>query len=265
MGRCCLHDKTTIERFLRTDAQLHLYSLGDLDDFFWPHTVWYGHETAGSLDAVALLYVGMHVPTLLAFSHGGDALPALLRSIADLLPARFYAHLSPGISSALEPTHRLASRGMHLKMGLAGAALPHPAATGGPPSAPVRLTPGDLPDLIALYEESYPGNWFDPRMIDTGQYFGIRDGSRLVSVAGVHVYSPRYGVAALGNIATLPSHRGRGLASRVTERLCRSLAEERIAVGLNVSADNAAAVACYRGIGFETVASYEEYDVERRR
>ena len=273
MDANCLHDKATIERYLRADAELHIYSLGDLDDFFWPHTMWFGHETDGRLDAVVLLYVGMSVPTLLALSRGGDALPALVRSIAHLLPVRFNAHLSPGIASVLEPTHRLTASGPHLKMSLDPTALcrNRPAA---PPRAdegegtagePCRLTTDDLPALLALYEASYPENWFDPRMVETGQYFGIRDGTRLISAAGIHVYSPRYGVAALGNIATLPSHRGRGFAARVTERLCRSLADERITVGLNVRADNAAAIACYRRIGFETVATYEELVVERKR
>jgi hypothetical protein len=36
-----LHDKATIERVLRRNVYLHLYSIGDLDDFFWPYTVWY--------------------------------------------------------------------------------------------------------------------------------------------------------------------------------------------------------------------------------
>jgi RimJ/RimL family protein N-acetyltransferase len=239
--------------------------------------VWFGHQTQGQLDAVALLYVGMPTPTLLALSRGGDALPALVRSIADLLPARFYAHLTPGIASVLEPTYRLTAHGLHLKMSLAAAegrpghgpaTAPADARTRRSvayPADPSRLTSDDLPALLALYEASYPGNWFDPRMVETGQYFGIRDGSRLVSVAGIHVFSPRYGVAALGNVATLPSHRGRGLAARVTERLCRSLTAEGLLVGLNVSADNEAAIACYRGVGFETVAVYEEFEVERAR
>ena len=39
-----LHDRATLEAFLRRDAALHLYSLGDLDDFFWPFTTWHGLE-----------------------------------------------------------------------------------------------------------------------------------------------------------------------------------------------------------------------------
>ena len=43
-----LHDKDTIARLLRRVVCLNLYAIGDLDDFFWPHTIWYGLED-GSL------------------------------------------------------------------------------------------------------------------------------------------------------------------------------------------------------------------------
>jgi predicted GNAT family acetyltransferase len=96
-------------------------------------------------------------------------------------------------------------------------------------------------------------------MLETNRYFGIWERGRLVSIAGVHVYSPQYRVAALGNITTLPAYRGRGYGTRVIATLCRALIDEDIEIGLNVKADNEAAIACYRKIGFRTVASYEEF------
>ena len=59
-------------------------------------------------------------------------------------------------------------------------------------------------------------------MLETGKYFGIRREGILVSVAGIHVYSPEYDVAALGNITTHPDFRGQGLGRKVTaRRQCR--------------------------------------------
>lgn len=87
----CLHDKREIEQFLRQSTQLHLYSLGDLDDFFWPYTTWYGLRTNKYLSAIALLYSGQTLPTLLALSEHRDAMTELLRSIQHLLPSQFYA------------------------------------------------------------------------------------------------------------------------------------------------------------------------------
>jgi hypothetical protein len=52
-----------------------------------------------------------------------------------------------------------------------------------------------LPDVQAFYDRAYSGNWFESQMLDTGQYFGLKEDGRLVSVAGVHVYSREYKVA----------------------------------------------------------------------
>jgi predicted GNAT family acetyltransferase len=101
-------------------------------------------------------------------------------------------------------------------------------------------------------------------MLETGQYYGLWVRGELVSAAGVQVYSPKYRVAALGNIATHPAQRGRGYASLVTARLCQSLLETVTHIGLNVHRDNQAALACYRKLGFETVGKYDEWMVERR-
>ena len=76
-----LHDKVEIEAYLREDVDLHLYSIGDLDDFFWPHTSWFAAKSGSDLRAVALLYTGLSLPTLLALSRETQAMQALLESI----------------------------------------------------------------------------------------------------------------------------------------------------------------------------------------
>lgn len=253
-----VHEPRLIERFARRDAALHLYELGDLDPFFWPHTRWWGlADGHGELSAVALLYSGASEPTLLALGrHGDEQLAALVTVLAPRLPARIYAHLGPGLLACLgerwKPTHH----GLHLKMALPQGATPtHPRA-----HEAVHLGPDDREEILALYERSYPGHWFDARMLESGQYFGLwRDGV-LASVAGIHVFSPRHRVAALGNVTTDPRHRGQGLAAAVTARLCLSLRDAGIeTIGLNVLADNAAAIACYRSLGFVEIGEYDEY------
>jgi predicted GNAT family acetyltransferase len=78
-------------------------------------------------------------------------------------------------------------------------------------------------------------------------------------VAGVHVYSPAWGVAALGNVATLPGSRGRGLARGACAALTRLLLDDGIdTIALNVRSDNGAAIRAYEQIGFEPVAEYVE-------
>ena len=94
---------------------------------------------------------------------------------------------------------------------------------------------------------------------------GIRREGTLVCIAGVHVHSSIYRVAALGNIATDPALRGQGLAQRATAQLCRALLTTVDTIGLNVKADNTAAIACYRKLGFEVAAEYEEAMFDGRR
>jgi ribosomal protein S18 acetylase RimI-like enzyme len=249
-----LHRKDEIEPFLRRNVYVHVYALGDLDDFFWPFTTWYALEDGGELRAVLLLYTAFETPTLMALADPPyGPLHELLRQARRLLPPTVYAHLSPGGRDALGPGVHADSRGPHLKM-----ALVDPALDVAGTNAVERLTAADIPDLRALYAVGYPANWFDPRQIETGLYYGLRVNGELVSAAGPHVYSPVKRVAALGNIVTHPVHRGRGYAAAVTARLCSELHRTVDHIGLNVKADNAAAVACYRRLGFRPVAEYEE-------
>ncbi|MDG4827293.1 GNAT family N-acetyltransferase [Asanoa sp. WMMD1127] len=240
-----VHDRAELAALLRKDAALHAYELGDLDDFFWPYTTWYRLR-----DTLALLYHGQPTPTLLAFG-ADEPLGDLLAALRPLLPRAFYAHLSPGAGVALAPAYtREHDGGPHLKMALGGAPLG--PAEGEP------LGPADLAELEDLYAAAYPGNWFDRRMLETGQYVGIRRAGRIVAVAGVHVWSPVYRVSAIGNVTVHPDRRGQGLAQRVTAALCHRLRATTDVVTLNVKTDNAAAVAAYRKIGFTTVGHYEE-------
>ena len=102
-------------------------------------------------------------------------------------------------------------------------------------------------------------------MLDSGQYVGIRSADgELICVAGVHVFSSEYRVAALGNITTHPQYRGQGLATTATAALCTRVLDHAELIGLNVRTDNKAAVRIYRKIGFKIVASYHEWNIERR-
>lgn len=254
-----LHDRAAIERCLRRNTYLHIYALGDLDEFFWPYTTWYGGSIDGHVQEVVLLYAGSSVPTLLALTDRPGMMAELLRSIGPTLPERFYAHLTPGLEHIVGELYDLNFHGPHLKMAL----LNDQPALSVDGEGVEMLGDEDLAAILQFYRESYPGNWFDARMLKTRQYFGLRDRLRVVSIAGIHVYSPTYRVAALGNIATSPSYRNRGLGRKVTARLCRSLLGQVDHIGLNVKADNRAAISCYERLGFEVVASYGEFTATR--
>jgi predicted GNAT family acetyltransferase len=256
-----LHDRGQIEVFLRAEPQLHLYAIGDLDDFFWPDTDCFGLIDGGRLREFALLYRGGISPTLQAFASGSTAaMVSLLDALLPRLPASFEAHLSEGLAGALLRERAGTARGAHCKM-----ALRDPSRlTDWRSDAIENLSREDLAELRDLYAESYPGNWFDERMLATGYYYGIRRGGRLVSVSGVHVVSHRHRVAALGNVTTHPAHRGQGLATLTCAHLCRALLERVDEIGANVKADNHAALACYERLGFCRYTLYEEWHFESR-
>ena len=261
-GVACLHSKDEVEGFCRQNPALHVYALGDLDDFFWPHTTWYALREGGEVRQLVLCYTALKLPTVLAYAEQPiGPMRELLRDLLRVLPRRFYAHLTPGLADVLGDDYRIQAHGAFHKMGLTDRSR----AAGVDGSAAVALSAADTDDLLALYGISYPGNWFVPRMLETSFYFGIRRDRALVSVAGVHVVSQPYKAAALGNITTRPDARGQGLATAATARLCQALLRAGIEhIGLNVKADNPSAIACYEKIGFERVADYGEYTLEAK-
>jgi predicted GNAT family acetyltransferase len=255
-----LHDKAIIAQFARRHAFMHLYELGDLDDFFWPHTVWYGWQVAGHVQQLALVYTPFDVPVLIANADPPvHQMQSFMKALLPLLPRRVYAHLDPSVIAVLQTAYQVEPHGMYNKMGLTDREAIYSAET----SDVVPLQYTDLAAIQTLYSAAYPGNWFDQRMLATQRYFGVWHEHSLISVAGVHVYAPTLGVAALGNITTHPEWRGRGLALRTTAALCQELLNEGIhSIGLNVKSNNHAAIRCYERLGFEHVGVYGEYMLE---
>ena len=58
-----LHDKDEIAALLRRNARAHVYEIGDLDDFDWPFTRWFGWERGGALEELVLLYTSRRCPS----------------------------------------------------------------------------------------------------------------------------------------------------------------------------------------------------------
>ena len=251
-------DKNRIYEYLKQDSNLHIYEIGDLDDFFFEHTSWWALIDKNKICSLALLYQSPELPTLLLLNTNVQLSQELIQNLLPKLPHRFYSHLSPDLESAFPKNFVLDHHGLHLKMVLKRRDLLINVDAQGV----VKLDDSNLDDILELYEISYPGNWFDRRMLDTGMYYGLYFDNDLVSIAGIHVYSPQYKVASLGNITTHPDHRGKGNASKVTTALCLSLLKKVNVIGLNVSAQNTAAISCYRKLGFEKYSTYNEYMVE---
>lgn len=248
-----LQNKAVIYNFLKTAAEHQIYCIGDLDSFFWPKTTWYALVEADTIKSIALLYTGIETPAFLLFNTGERRFSEhLLTGLKSVLPPKFNAHLSPGLINLFENKNIIEHYGFSHKMVLRKKA-DHPNDINIR-----RLALDDIPAVEALLSIAYPQNWFDRRMVSTNKYFGYFCENQLTGVAGVHVYSEEYRVAALGNIATHPAFRGKKIASRLTAALCYDLEKTVSIIGLNVRAENKGAIKCYQALGFEAIGSYDE-------
>ena len=225
------------------------------------NTRWLGWEGVAGLEQLVLLYDEPDPPVLLALAEPpAESMSELLATVKGDLPQSVYAHLTPALLDPLTPVLVPGAPPVeHRKLGLAD-----PSRLRGDDDGVVALGTEDLDEVVAFYERAYPGTWFEPRMLETRRYVGIRDESGLVCVAGVHVWSPAWRVAALGNVATLPEARGRGLATAACASLCRLLLDDGIdVIALNVRADNLAAIRAYEKLGFAHAADYVEVPLIR--
>lgn len=264
-------DKKRLLGHFQKDPVLFAYHIGDLDAFYFADCLWPSVVNPRSgLDDVLLTYTGCDSPTLLAFGLS-DRFPELLRDYLPLAPKSFFCHFLKPHGSILREFCRETPLGTHLKMRLdemlfAEFCRSRPfrlladarSGQSRQTDSPIRLDPSHEPALRRLYTVAYPGNYFVPKMLQTGKYFGCVENDNVVAVAGVHVVSDQHRVAVLGNITTHPDYRGRGLATELTRTLVAELVSEGKMVCLNVKADNSAAIACYRKLGFVPVHEYEE-------
>ncbi len=248
-------DKISLYDHFMKDPVLFGYHLGDLDDFYFSHCRWAAAiNGGGGIEEIVLIYNGVSVPTVLALGQS-EHISALLAELIPELPPRFYCHYQKQLRPIFRDNFNEEYLGNHLKM---KQEIPRALSPDLPEREVVRLKRGHILDLQLLYDKSYPGNYFDRRMLETGKYFGYIEDGKIVSVSGVHVYSDKYNIAVLGNIVTDPDYRGRGLAKAVTGVLVRELISEGKLITLNVKADNEPAIRCYKGLGFETTHQYEE-------
>lgn len=256
MNITTIEDKGLIEKHFRKNTDLNIYSIGDLDDFFWNYTKWYAIGPENDPDQIALLYKGTDLSTFLAITDKKiELMYLLIEKIKDRLPGKIYCHLSKGLVKAFGEDHSQTDHGTYFKMSLKDKNLLFKENN----ENIRRLDPDDIEIINRLYEESYPDNFFDKRMLETGKYFGYFDKEKLAGIAGIHVYSEKYKVATLGNITISPSHRGKSICQKLTSALCNDLLLSVDNIGLNVSIKNLSAVNCYKKIGFEVISEYEEY------
>jgi ribosomal protein S18 acetylase RimI-like enzyme len=119
------------------------------------------------------------------------------------------------------------------------------------PAPHVRLAPTDRPAMNALAAIAFP-DFFRARSAELGTFIGIRERTRLVSMAGERMALD--GMREISGICTHPDFTGRGHAGGLTRALVRRHREQGLDSFLHVSAGNSGARRLYEMLGFTTVA-----------
>jgi ribosomal protein S18 acetylase RimI-like enzyme len=104
-------------------------------------------------------------------------------------------------------------------------------------------------EMAALAFATEPGPW-GPFTHRYGDYYGIRIGRKLASMAGERMRLPGY--AELSGVSTWPEFRGQGLAATLVRRVLRDFLDRGDRPFLHCYSANAGAVALYEKLGFTT-------------
>ena len=125
-----------------------------------------------------------------------------------------------------------------------------------PSSADVKvedLGERDVPEMVALADLTEPGP-FRHRTIQLGGYRGIRDGDRLVAMAGQRTAIPGY--REVSAVCTHPSYRGRGYAAALVCAVSNGIATLGEVPYLHVRQDNFSAISLYRRLGYQITRTF---------
>lgn len=249
-------DKKVLENFFRKNAALNIYQLGDLDDFYWHQTDFYGYYESEELKSVVMIFKEVNPNVVIALCDIEELqyLNKALEFMSEILPDKIYLHVTPGAEKSLEKKYNLKHEGLYMKMDLRDKEKIYSVEANDTEQLSIK----NKAELSAFYNEAYPGNSYIERMLETGMFYGIREEGKIVSVSGIHVYSPEYKVAALGSITTHSKYRGKGYATKVTACLCKELLKNIEVIGLNVHSENSSAIHCYEKLGFVKIADYLE-------
>jgi ribosomal protein S18 acetylase RimI-like enzyme len=110
-----------------------------------------------------------------------------------------------------------------------------------------QMTPADVPEMVALAELTKPGPMAE-RVLELGNYYGVREGSRLAAIAGERLHLTGY--TEVSGVCTHPDFRGRGYAGQLVASLVRKITGRGETPFLHLKTDNVAAQRVYESLGF---------------
>ncbi|MEO8677950.1 MAG: GNAT family N-acetyltransferase [Vicinamibacterales bacterium] len=237
-----LEDKSDIRAALRRDPVWGVYALSDLDPTLFGRTKWFTPDLTLVLD----LY-----DTTILFATG----PGGVREALDYVTWPVHLQVQADVLAEVARYATITTTKLMWRMGWRG------TEPGAVAPAARRLGGSDVPALKALYADGDTSgeapDFFFPSMVTDGVFFGIDEGSALAAAAGTHILARAEDAAAIGNVYTRRDRRGRGLGTAVTAAVLNELSGIGT-IGLNVRADNDAAIRMYEGLGFVKHCQFTE-------
>lgn len=110
------------------------------------------------------------------------------------------------------------------------------------------IGPADAAEAMDLVARTEPGP-FRPRTNELGIYLGLRDGGRLVAMAGERLHPA--GWTEISAVCTDPAYRRRGLATRLVRAVADLIRAHDEVPFLHTAAANTRAIDLYLAMGFE--------------
>ena len=110
------------------------------------------------------------------------------------------------------------------------------------------LNDSNIPEMLALTALTKPGP-FMARTIDFGNYIGIFEENKLVSMAGERMHLRDY--TEISAVCTDPNHLGKRYGSHLVSMLANQIIQKGKTPLLHVRYDNIRAIEMYKRLGFE--------------
>ena len=243
-----LTNKDTIRAILKRDPGWCVYALGDLSPEMFPKSEWFTPDLT-----MVLKDYGTSILFAIGTGSVGEALAAVTWPVH--LQVRSDALEAVATDALVENI-----REMWRMVWTNERSIPKQTQA-------VRLGDADVEALQRLYadgdQRGESPDFFYPAMVTRGVFFGVYEERELAAAAGTHLVSRDEGAAAIGNIYTRRDRRGRGLGRLVTTAVMRELVGIET-VGLNVRADNGAALSLYESLGFARYCQFYEAVAVRR-
>jgi GNAT superfamily N-acetyltransferase len=172
-------------------------------------------------------------------------------ALPDAPAAQAWADLAaltgPGATAALAGVDRNPPADWDVVWQLPGVQMVDDGVAGAPDAEAVRLSAADVPEMLALVEQTRPGP-FLTRTIELGTYLGIRREGRLVAMAGERLHVA--GWTEISAVCTAVDFRGSGLASRLVRVLVQQIRQRDETPFLHAAATNTNAIRLYESMGF---------------